>query len=278
MNLAGTHFIFDDVPSRKYNLIFASVEEQRYDNLYGAVNGKFVYNKSSNKRYLIGDSYNESAMVFNVEIVTTLDRAIELGELREIQRWLFGSRQFKKLYIDPNCDNFGETYEIADGEIKHMFMNCRFTNPRKLEYFGGVVGFSCTIETDSYMLWQDKTTYDFVVNIQDYRNIYVDSDIEDYTYPFISIEYNGYDNGYMVMKNFSDNSTGGGWFEIRKIKDNTHMYINTEFKTLYVTDSEQLPTYTAYNFPRLISGDNNIEIVTDGTLTVHLEWNNRRFM
>ena len=155
ISLDGSHFIYNDIYSTKYGLIFGRVETQPVRTLMGKKTGQFVFNKATKSRFLVGDDYSQSHLVFDVEIVTCDGHALDLESLREIERWLFSNSAFRKLYVDPIDDPYGETYELVYGVQKHLYFNCRFLYPEKLEYNGGVVGFKCTLETDGIMLWQD---------------------------------------------------------------------------------------------------------------------------
>lgn len=162
ITLDGNHFIYNDEYSSKFGLIFARVETSPVRSLMGKKTGKFVFNKATKSRYLVGDDYSQSSMSFDVEVVTCDGHAIDLQTLREIERWLFSDSTFKKLYVDPADDPYGESYELVYGVQKHLYFNCRFLYPEKLEYNGGIVGFKCTMETDGIMLWQDtvRCAYD----------------------------------------------------------------------------------------------------------------------
>lgn len=159
ITLEGNHFIYGDVPSLKYGLIFGNVETSPTRVLSGNKSGKFVFNKALKARYLADDDYTSSPLSLDVEIVTCDGHAIDLKTLREIERWLFTNSTFKRLYIEMSDDPFGETYELVYGVQKRLYFNCRFLYPEKIEYNGGVVGFKCTLETDGMMLWQDEITH-----------------------------------------------------------------------------------------------------------------------
>ena len=161
IEIYGKHFVYNDVYSSQYNLIIANVETSRETRLSGGKNGNFVFNKATKTRYLIDDDYADSPMSFEIDIVTCDGRAIELQTLKKIERWLFTNSTFKKLYVDIADDPFGETYELVYGYQKRLYLNCRFLAPEKLEYNNGVVGFRCTLETDSTMLWQDEVSASF---------------------------------------------------------------------------------------------------------------------
>lgn len=163
IEIYGKHFIYNDVYSRDFGLIIANVDTSREEHIAGVKSGKFIFNRATKTRTLIGDDYADTPLSFDIDIVTCNGRALEFKKVRQIEKWLFENSLFKKLYIDPADDPYGETSELVYGSEKRLYFNCRFLGAEKLSYNGGVVGFRCTLETDSKMLWQDKTAvaYDF---------------------------------------------------------------------------------------------------------------------
>lgn len=168
VNIYGRHFIYDGIRSSMFNLIIANVETSEMTRIAGEKKGNFVFNKAWKCNHLIGDDYKDSPLSFEVDIVTCCGRTLTYEEVREIHRWLFVNATFKKLYIDPADDPFGETYELVYGVQKRLYFNCRFLHAEKLEYNGGVVGFRCTLETDSMMMWQDTVgvSYDYTAPVE----------------------------------------------------------------------------------------------------------------
>ena len=164
VELYGKHFIYNGTFSRNYGLIFANVETSRYLSISGQKEGRFVFNNAIKARHLVGDKYDDSPLTFEIEIVTCDGHAIEYNEIRQIERWLFVNSTFRKLYIDPADDPFGETTDMVYGVQKNLYFNARFLYPEKIEGNGGVVGFRCMMETDSMMMWQDecKASFDTV--------------------------------------------------------------------------------------------------------------------
>lgn len=161
VEIYGKHFIYNDVYSSQYGLIIANVDTSRETKICGDKKGYFVFNKASKSNYLIDDDYTDSPMTFDIEIVTCDGHALDINTIREVERWLFTNSTFKKMYIDPTDDFYGETYELVFGVQKKLYFNCRFLYPEKIEYQNGVVGFKCTLETDSMMLWQDAVSVSF---------------------------------------------------------------------------------------------------------------------
>jgi hypothetical protein len=171
VEIYGKHFIYNDIYSSKYGLIIATVDTQRMVAVSGRKEGSFVYNRALKRRHLIGDDYQNSSLSFEIDIVTCDGHALTLQEVREAEKWLFVDSTFKKLYIDPADDEFGETYELVYGVQKYLYFNCRFLYAEKLEYNGGVVGWRCTLETDSLLMWQDQcgVTYDLTIPVYVYE-------------------------------------------------------------------------------------------------------------
>lgn len=169
VNIYGKHFIYDGIRSSMYNLIFANVETNTMTKVAGEKKGNFVFNKAWKCNHLIGDDYKDSPLSFEIDIVTCCGRPLTYEEIREIHRWLFVNSTFKKLYIDPADDPFGETTELVYGAPRRLYFNARFLGAEKLEYNGGVVGFRCTLETDSMMMWQDTAgaSFDFTEAVYD---------------------------------------------------------------------------------------------------------------
>lgn len=72
------------------------------------------------------------------------------------------------------------------------YLRCRFINPSKLEYNGGVVGYKATLEADSGWWWQDPITAAFTLNhasatSNSMISITPDTDVDDYIYPKVTI-------------------------------------------------------------------------------------------
>lgn len=152
------HFEYKGINSRKYDLIIANVNTERFMPICGVKDGAFVFNKASKSRYLVGDSYENTPLSFDIEILTCNGRALDIKSVREIERWLFTNSVFNPLYIDIEDDPFGETYEFVFGCQRRLYFNCRLLAPEKIESDGGIIGFKCTLETDSMMMWQEPAS------------------------------------------------------------------------------------------------------------------------
>lgn len=274
-DIYGTHFELGGESSRQYGLIIASMESQRNMYLYGSVSGVFSFNKAQQTRSVIGNNYTSSHFSFEVEIMNEDGLAIEIGQKRSIEKWLFGNLGFRKMYFDQDDDCLNETYEYVNGSIKRLYMNCRFVNPQKIESDSGVVGYRATLEADSDMLWQDTVSFTFSSEDISASNsvitVNVDTDAHEYTYPKVSVKI-GNTGGDISIVNNTDSSS--------RI---TKFYGLTPLLSFYFTgginyvSEGNYERFSGRNFIRLLPGENKLYITGDIS-EITFEWNNKRYM
>ena len=275
-DIYGSHFEYAGISSRRYGLIIANVETRRFSQVSGSIEGKTVFNRSSKRRYLIDDDYSDFPVSYEIDIVTDNERGIELYERREIEKWLFNKHDYRKLYLDIADDCFGETYEIIGGLQKQLYMNCRFINPERLEYNGGIIGYRVTLEVDSGLWWQDATEQMFDIDNEAASStsnfvVDVDTDLDDYTYPKVTITM-GDLGGDVIITNVTDDNT-----RITKfvgLSANTTVILNGEIN--YVSGQNYLK-FDSRNFPRLLDGKNNFTVLGN-VASISFEFNNRRML
>lgn len=267
--LYGSHFEYASKSSRDYGLIIANVETSRMKNLYGEIEGITIFNRASTKRYLIADNITDSPISFDVEIVTDNQCPIEYYDRRKIEKWLFNRHDYRKLYLDFKDDCAEETFEIVGTETKRIYLNCRFVNPEKLEYNGGIVGYKATLEADSNMFWQDTTTLTFSsLSSTDTITVNVDSDYDDYIYPTVVITKNS-SAGDITIINTTDDSTRLTKFT--SIPANTIITMKGDLN--YISGS-YYEKFSNRNFVRMLDGENSFSV--SGASEITIEFNNRR--
>ena len=271
----GSHFEYNGIPSRRYGLMIANIETDRFNQIAGSVQGITLFNKNSLKRYLINNNYSDSPITIEIEIITDSQKIINPLERRTIERWLFNETKYQKFYLDISDDNAGETFEYENSICKRLYLNCRFVNPVKLEYNGGIVGYKTTLEADSSMWWQDKTIQVFnldhpEVSSHSTINVLVDTDVKDFTYPKVTIQM-GSIGGDILLFNYTDDSTRSTRFS--ELSANTSVVLNGE--TNYIS-GQNFEKFYKQNFPRLLDGENRI-YVKGNIASIKYEFNNRRF-
>lgn len=271
----GAHFEYSGTSSRRYGLIIANIETERFNQISGTTQSITLFNKSSMKRYLIDDDYSDSPITIEVEIITDHQKTIDPYERRTVEKWLFNQTRYQKFYIDMADDSTGESFEYKDGAYKKLYLNCRFVNPVRLECSGGIVGYKATLEADSNMWYQDKTTEIFTLNHEAANSnsmidVVVDTDSKYFTYPKVTIT-TGSIGGDVILSNYSDDSTRTTRFN--ELSANTSVILNGE--TNYIS-GQNYEKFYKQNFPRLLDGTNHIYI-TGNVKTIKFEFCNRRF-
>ena len=235
-----------------------------------------IFSRNAKKRYLIDDDYTNSPISFDIEIVTENCRRLETVERRQIEKWLFNHRTYRKLYLDIADDEFGETYEYVDGKRLRNYLNCRLINPEKMEYQGGAVGYKVTLEADSSMFWQDATVKTFSVNngaadVSTIITVDVDTDLDEYIYPKVTIKM-GSTGGDITIANNSDDNTrftkfvGIGAFATLIMKGELNYVSGQYYEKFYQR-----------NFIRLLDGENKLMVLGDID-SIEIEYSARRMM
>lgn len=264
MDLYGCHFTLGDKHSG--NLILAAGLVDRNSAISGKHKPKNIFSKKEKKNYFIDNDYAEAAMSFDIEIITDDGSVLDNSRLREIEKWLFVPSRYRKLYIDKEDDEDGETTEVVDETEKRLYLNCKFLDPKKLEYNGGVVGFSARLECDSSMAWQDAITKTITENSE----IVTDTDLDDYIYPKVTIKA-GDTEGDIIIVNVTDDSSRLTKFT--GVPANAEIVMNGDIN--YIS-GDYYQYFSNRNFIRLLNGYNYI--IMNGVSEITFEWQNRRYL
>lgn len=276
MNLAGCHFTYADTSSRLYNLWFAHCDTSESVLINGATKSITVFNARGNRKYLVGDSFNDSAISFEVEILTDDGSSLSVQNVRNIEKWLFNKRNYYKLYVDITDDCDGETYQIIDGVTKRFYFNCRFTNPTKILGNGGIAGFKATMECDSYMLWQESLTKTFnIAHTSDEQSsvvsLSIDTDSDEYVYPKVTVTMAASGGDIYITNNTDDVDR---MTSFKTLTGGIEFMINGNLN--YISGNNYMKFYDR-NFPRLLPGANSIGIV-GAVSSIKFEWENRKYL
>lgn len=275
MNLSGCHFDYASIASRPYGLIFGHVNTSEYVSLAGEISSHTVFNRRGNRRYHVGSSYKDSPIQFTAEIVSEYGEPIPYSTIRAIEKWLFYRENYAKLYIDADDDD-GQTSEVIDGALKRLYLNCRFVNPEKLVYGGGVAGWQCTVECDSCMAWQDAVIKTQTLGLAnpDSNAVFalnVDTDLNDYLYPSVTIT-TGDSGGDITISNNSDDSARLTTF--KKLTPNTTFVMDGSVN--YISGGNYVK-FPSQNFIRLVDGANAMTVI-GSVESMIFEWQNRRYL
>lgn len=273
-DIYGSHFEFASRNSRDYGLIIANLDTNRMIKTSGEIESVTLFNKLSNKLYLINDDKSGSPISFEIEILTEDQSVISYSERRKIEKWLFNRASYEKLYFDIADDPENETYEIIDWEKKRNYLNCRLINPEKIESDSGVIGYKAVLEADSNMLWQDAVTKEFIINNESAEStsvisVEVDTDTNDYVYPIVTIKL-GTIGGDIIIANNADSSTRLTKFV--SMSPSSTIIMKGEIN--YVSNDYYLK-FVNRNFIRLLDGTNNLTVMGN-VEKITFEYQNRR--
>lgn len=276
-DIYGSHFEFGGISSRKYGLIIVAAESARNISVSGEVGVSTIFNKRTQSRSVIHNDYSNFPVSFDVDIITRNERGIMLVDRRAIEKWLFNRHDYQRLYIDQFDDPFAETCELIDGEQKRLYLNCRFVNPSRLEYNGGIVGYKVTLEADSGMWWQDAiqkslAPKNFFATSLSSHTVVVDTDLDDYIYPNVSIV-TGAVGGEIAIINATDDITR----ETRFMEMPPNTTIILDGARNYVNNPQYYGKMLRRNFPRLLDGENTINVYGN-IVGLTFEFNNRRML
>lgn len=277
MDLSGSYFEYNGTTSRKYGLIFAHVDTSEFIQLSGEVSSNVIYNKRDNRNYFMGESLEDSPIQFDAEIVIDGETPINRFERREIEKWLFHQPDYCKLYVDMDCDTYGESYELVDGVQKRLYLNCRFVNPEKIDGNGGLVGYKFEVECDSAMAWQDEIEKKYAIGNSSPTSssvitVDVDTDLNDYIYPKVTISM-GSSGGNIQIINQSDSPTRATAFT--NVPANATIIMRGAGVNYISGDYYQ--KFSNKNFIRLLDGANDL-IVTGNVDNITFEFQNRRYL
>ncbi len=269
MNLYGSRFTYAGTSSWTYGLMFANVEDDEFVSLTGEIEPANIYNTGERKSYIVGENYEDSPVSFDISIVTEHGNKIDKTKLREIERWLFYRSNYYKLYLDPSCGN-SDQVEIIDGVEKALYMNCRFINPQKIEHNDGIVGFKCTLQCDSHLMWQDKIEKTLTPSSSGYVSVDVDTDIAGYTYPRVIVSMGSSANALTIV---NETDSDVRMTQFTGLSASTRLTIDGNIN--YVSGNNYTK-FSTRNFVRLLPGTNKIYVSGDVT-SIKFEWQNRRY-
>lgn len=262
MDLAGCHFTYAGVSSREYGLWFANAETSAYTSINGDTQTVTVFSSRGNRKFFVSDSLVDSPVSIDVDILTDDAHALSVQEIKEIEKWLFNRKGYFKLYVDIADDCSAETYEIIDGVEYRYYFNCRFINPRKIQGNGGIPGFSCTMECDSLMLWQDAITKTIVPEFAEDESaeftIDIDTCMDEYVYPIVNFTI-GESGGNIMLVAIDDDNRSTSFVDLTPLIE---LSMDGNYNSI---SGNNYTKFQSKNFVRLLPGQNRFVLTGDVT-------------
>ena len=210
-----------------------------------------------NRRYdslLYGLVHNEPlqfTLVFGIDPdVLTGEMCLNRIDVARVAEWLTGHREYKILEIDQP-------------DMLHYRFHAMVTGLKVISDGGLPVAFSAEITCDSPFAYNEPVTYRIDMNSEMNKPFRLDNQSMTnwYYYPVLEIELDG--ASYIQFENTAD---GGRIMLIENIPSDSGQVIRIDCQNQIITDSLGYNLYPGFNmrFLRLVPGENNINISTDG--------------
>lgn len=268
MVITNSFFEYAGIDSKPYHLKLLNLNTSSYDSCVGNIEPTSFYSKKEAKRYSIDLDYTNSPIEFDIDIISP--SPIPPDQVRKIEKWLFNQRKYAKLYFDKDED----TCETVNGVTRRTYLNCRFKNPSKIEY-GNMYGWSCTLECDSLMAWQDPTNSSFALSGSTSGStiidVEVDTDYNDFVYPYVTIT-TGSSGGDITISNHSDDTA--------RLTSFSNLSANITFNMnggINYVSGGNYEKFVDRNFIRLLDGTNSISIMGN-VVEIAFKWQNMRYL
>lgn len=252
----GCEFQYDGVSSKEYHLTMCNTENSSMEDADMGLNLDILYDASSAPlRYEYSVKYNET-ISFLMMVVKDNYSYFTRNEVRDISKWLTGRKTAAWLtIIDTGYD-----------DINYL---CRVTGIQARKIASETYALLLTWTSASPYAYSNEETYTYHITQKNQEiHIYCDSDdINDYVYPYLTIETlnNATDTISIVNKNDNDRLTrirGLTKYEIITL-DNQKGIINTN-----IHSKRMLPLFETRKWFRLLSGENVIVVNGNCKITV----------
>lgn len=278
MNLSGQYFYYNGKSSARYGLKIMHLDTERISQLSGEMEYQVSYSRYARKFRVNGVNYSDSPAEFDVEFIS--EAPIPVEKKREITRWLFNRANPSRLYADIHKD---DTRQMVGGVLKREYLECVFYGANEIRFADGLHGWGAKMLVMSPMAHQEEVTQTILLGNGPggtntlFQSLYVDTDIDDYVYPYMEIRMGEPSSRQIVsLKNTADNDREFCLSDFNQANITVDNGIGT------VTDDAGQSLYShlvGRRFLRLVPGYNTIygtiENPTGGT--VKFTWSNERW-
>lgn len=247
MSFYGRSFIYDNTPSDIYGIFIADLDGSAINNSMGSapltIREEYIFNKST--PYFYGASHQQR-LSFKMKIFS--EKEITADEFQQIQKWLFSSRNYKKL-------------QIVQEDMQDVYFNAILNSPEVIRVGNIIQGFSFIVECDSPFAYRFPKTTSYIYsseNVLSTEVFYNSSDDKyGYLYPSLVITMNSLD-GYISITNDSDDPDR--IFQFNGLSANEVLTVDCEKQIITSSTGLKRLSNFSKNFLRLISGVNVLQI------------------
>lgn len=244
MAFYGRSFIYDGVPSETYGLYISNIDANAINQSMASSSMDIKEEKIFRRPtpYFLGAT---PAPVLTFEFSAFSEEEIDADTFQLISKWLFSSRNFKKLMIDQE-------------DIRNVYFNCIFVDPKIIRVGNVIKGFSATVRCDSPYAWRKaknlvKSYSSFSVNDSFTFNNSSD-DSGSYLYPSLGIMMNNFGGSISIL----NSEDGGRNFTFTGISPNEILYIDCDLQIIKSSLGINRVSNSNLKFFRLVPGLNHI--------------------
>jgi len=260
----GFDFIFDNIPSKTYDLKIITFEDGSLFDGVGSSNIKVISQKvlRKSKPYYLGRTQEPvlefSLMFGSPKIITAMDR-------NNISRWLFGRASYKKL-------------QILQDDMINAYFNCFLKEPKPLYICGTNYAFECTVLCDSHFAYSypKVTSGSFAETGIHEQTFYVynDSAEDEYLYPKLTLKTNLSGSSIDITNVTDGNRVTSFGTEAYPLSQSETVELDNDLQILSSsTGLRRMPSFNKVWF-RLLPGKNQINI-KGGIDNYKIEFNER---
>lgn len=250
----ATYFTYDGVRSSIYGLMIADFDNQSIVEtpVFNAALNASRLGKSH--RYIFESVTHDDMPEHEFSILS--EYPILEHTRKEILRWLAGRKGFRRLIVHKP-------------DLTDYYYNCVFTNISIIYINSMCHGFRLTARFDSPYARKNPTTVSLTGNgtAQTVTLSNISDIVDDYVYPTVTFTAASAVSGKNIkIINKTDDNTRA--FEFTGLLSNETVTVDNETKIITSTYSAERISNFNKNWLRLRRGDNNLEIVINGSVTI----------
>lgn len=243
----GRSFLYDETPSELYGLYIMDIDTNAINASMGSSSMDIVEQKIYRKAtpYFYGSTPSPK---LEFDFSAYAEKEIDAVQFEVIQRWLFSSRNYKKLAIDQ--------YDIQD-----IYFNAILNEP-KIQRVGNLIqGFSCKVICDSPFAYKypQITTYTYSASVVDSTETYYNEsdDTGDYLYPTSLVITMNNDGGNISITNLDDSNRVSSF---TSLSPNEVLTISPLYQTMSSSTGLKRLSNSNKKFLRLAPNKNRLRI------------------
>ena len=248
-------FVFDGESSLMYGLMIYDLDSQKQDDVSYGNRASIIETRTSNRIQPLHFGVNYHSEPLQFKLVFGSEEGLDRFDLEAVSLWLTGHQDYKWLHI-------------CQGDLEHVEYRCLITELKPISLWWLPVAFEATIVCDCPYAYSAPWEATYTISGGSsatsiaLRN---HSTVREYIKPVITFTPSA--STTLEIKNTSDNNRT---FELTSLVSADRVYIDSNNGIIQDNGTNHRNLYGGFNmnFPRLVYGDNALEVKGNGTLTI----------